>query len=86
VVFPLRFPFYLLLRVGLRSDLILEARVVGFIFNSSAAPQGPKILPPDAFKAATIFSRSNALIASSVITAERLSLLPHNRISEATSA
>jgi hypothetical protein len=38
--------------------VIREASVVGFMPSNSAAPPGPKILPPVCFNAAAMLSRS----------------------------
>jgi hypothetical protein len=43
-----------------------EARVVGFMFNRSAAPPGPNSLPPLCFSAASMLSRSRSFQPSRV--------------------
>src|SRR3989442_3508632 len=51
-----------------RSALTREARVVGFISSNSAAPPGPKTLPPLFLSAAVMLSRSWRFQSSRVRT------------------
>src|SRR5882724_10023237 len=51
-----------------RNALIREARVVGFISSNSAAPPGPKTLPPLFLSAEVMLSRSWRFQASRVRT------------------
>ena len=61
---PLPWLFSLIFRTAMR-----EAKVVGFIPSNAAAPPGPKILPPDCFRAAAMPSRSWRFISLRVISA-----------------